>query len=180
MKWANTLPPQEAEGVRFPPHPNADRELPIHLLIILLSGPVIFKFDLTAPDRPSRRLHASPASAAPGCAVPASGPPDCLRKLRQTGSAASFELWPLRYRPRSATAPFAPENGAKGLRLRSGLRRAGIQHRRLLRNRLGGFGRPGFPSLPLARGHWQARLSPSLPRPRTALRFPAPNCLRLG
>ena len=132
-----------------------------------------------ASDRPSRRLHASPASAAPGCAVPASGPPDCLRKLRQTGSVASFELRPLRYRPRSATAPFAPVNGAKGLRLRSGLRRAGIGHRRMLRNRLGGFGRVGFPSLPLARGHWQARLSPSLPRPRTALCSPAPNCLRL-
>jgi len=57
---------------------------------------------------------------------------------------ASFEFWPLRYRPRYATAPFAPENGAKGLRLRSGLRRAGIQHRRLLRNRLCGFGRPGL------------------------------------
>lgn len=149
------------------------------MLIILLSVERDIKSGLEAPDRPSRRLHASPASVAPGCAVPASGPPDCLRKLRQTGSVTSFELWPLRYRPRSATAPFAPEDGAKGLRLRSGLRRGGIGHRRLLRNRLGGFGRVGFPSLPLARGHWQARLSPSLPRPRTALRFPAPNCLRL-
>jgi hypothetical protein len=29
------------------------------------------------------------------------------------------------------------------------------------------------PSLPLARWHWQARLAPGLPRPRTALRFDA-------
>ena len=139
----------------------------------------IFQGGFEASDRPSRRLHAPLASGVTGCAGPASGPPDCLRKLRQTGFVASFELSPLRYRPRSATAPFAPKDGAKGLRLRSGLRRAGIRHRRLLRNRLCGFGRPGHPSLSLARGHWQARLSPSLPRPRTALPFPAPNCLRL-
>jgi hypothetical protein len=49
----------------------------------------------------------------------------------------------------------------------------------MLRNRLGGSGRLGLPSFPLARRHWQARLSPGLPRRRTALRFPAHHCLRL-
>jgi len=65
------------------------------------------------------------------------------------------------------------------LLLRSGLRRAGIYRRRMLRNRLGGFGQGGFPSLPLARWHWQARHSPGPPRPRTALRLPAHHCFRL-
>ena len=37
-----------------------------------------------------------------------------------------------RSRPRSATAPFAPNSRAKGLRLRSGLCRAHIHHRRML------------------------------------------------
>jgi len=113
----------------------------------------------------------------------------CQRRGRQTASASSGRLAPwLRGFVRVLAPPLPPalrhgalrpKNGAKGLRLRSGLRCAGIRHRRLLRNRLCGFGRSGHPSLPLARGHWQARLSPSLPRPRTALRFPAPNCLRL-
>ena len=80
-------------------------------------------------DRPSRRLQAT--RQAPRRAEPCqdSEPPDCLRKLRQTGSVASFEFRPLRSRPHSATAPFAPNSGAKGLRLRSGLRRAEIHHR---------------------------------------------------
>jgi len=38
----------------------------------------------------------------------------------------------------------------------------------------------GYPSLPLARGHWLARRLPSLPRPRTALVFHAPNCRGSG
>ena len=60
-------------------------------------------------DRPSRRLQAT--RQAPRRATPCqdSGPPDCLRKLRQTGSVAPFEFRPLRSRPRSATAPFAPK-----------------------------------------------------------------------
>jgi len=117
-------------------------------------------------DRPPRRLHAPLASAAPGCAVPASGPPDCLRKLRQTVSVASFDAWPLRYRPRSATAPLAPENGAKGLRLR---RRQDKQKARCyagLKTTLGGTGycvwwrRRGSNPRPQELHFWLYMLSP--------------------
>lgn len=64
---------------------------------------------VTPVDRPSRRLQATrqaPRRATP-CQV--SGPPDCLRELRQTGSVAPVEFGPLRSRPHSATAPFAPK-----------------------------------------------------------------------
>jgi len=111
----------------------------------------------------------------------------CSRQIcrgRQTASASSGRLatW-----LRSSAVPSVPARtsplrsspqtaGAKGLRLRSGLCRAGIHHRRMLRNRLGVPCWPGCPSLPLARGHWLARRLPSLPRPRTALHFPAHYC----
>jgi|GEM_PF-4423267 len=67
-----------------------------------------------------------------GYAVQGLGPPDCLRALRQTGSVASFEFRPLRFRPHSATASFAQKQ-AKGLRLRGGLCRANRHQRRMLR-----------------------------------------------
>jgi len=44
--------------------------------------------------------------------------------------------WNTLDRPHSATAPFAPKDGDQGLRLRSGLRRTGIHHRRMFHNRL--------------------------------------------
>jgi len=73
-------------------------------------------------DRPSRRLQAT--RQAPRRATPCqdSGPPDCLRKLRQTGSVASVECSPLRSRPHSATAPFAPKQ--RGPRAAAPLRAA--------------------------------------------------------
>ncbi len=58
------------------------------------------------------------ASVAPGCVVPGAGPPDCLRKLRQTGYAASLQRCPLRCRLRgssgrlSAAQPTASPHGA--------------------------------------------------------------------
>ncbi len=53
----------------------------------------------------------------------------------------------------------------QGLAAPSGLRRAEPERRRMLRNRLSGFGRLGFPWLPLARVQRQAQL-------RTAWRVP--------
>ena len=57
-----------------------------------------------ASDRPSRRLQATrqaPRRAAPCRVHP---PPDCLRKLRQTGSVPLVGLVTLRYRLRGSTA----------------------------------------------------------------------------
>jgi len=99
-------------------------------------------------------------------------PPDCLRKLRQTGFVASFNADPLVTAHTPPLRP-SPQTAGQGLAAPGGLRCTGPERRRMLRNRLSGFGRLGLPSLPLAWAHWQARLSPSLPRPRTALHFPA-------
>ena len=70
---------------------------------------------MASSDRPSRRLHAPPASAAPGCAVPASGPPDCLRKLRQTGSVAFVPALAPPLPPALRHGALRPRNGGQGL-----------------------------------------------------------------
>src|SRR5690606_1554306 len=56
---------------------------------------------------------------------------------------------PLRFRPLSATAPFAPIRRGQGLTAARRLRRTEREHRRMLRNWVGGSGR--VPSIPLAR-----------------------------
>lgn len=117
------------------------------------------------PDTPGN----APAATAKKRPSP---PAQCPRCLRLTPS--------LRFRPLSATAPFAPDIGGQGLAASGGLLRAGLERRRMLRNRLAGFGRLGFPSLPLARGHWQARLLPSLPRPPHGASFSRPLLLAVS
>ena len=130
------------------------------------------------PIPPVTPLACYAASIAPGCAaprfrparLPPQAPADWLRGFAQRLT--------LRFRPHSATAPFAPNSGAKGLRLRAGCacrtQAPPDAAQPALWLRL-----MWFPFVAACAEPLTSSASLSLPRPRTALRFPARACPRL-
>ena len=132
-----------------------------------------------ASDRPSRRLQAT--RQAPRRATPCQdlGLPACLRKLRQTGSVAPVEFRPLRSRPHSATAPFAPkQRGPRACGSAAGCAVPSSPAARLSPQAptdwLCAPCWPGCPSLPLARVHCRAQLRSAWRVPARRWAFPPP------
>ncbi len=136
---------------------------------------------------PVTPLASQAASTAPGYAVPGFGAARLPLRATADWLRGFVRCCPLRYRPHSATAPFANKK-AKGLRLRAGLCRARRHQRRMLRalrNRLSVIVGLGILRFRLCRAAGWLGCRPALRVPARRYSFPPTigygfGCFRCG